>query len=95
MFPALPMKGLKAEFGYDDRIGVGACDRGPSGFGDEGKVASVQVGTVRTCMENIGMYRNLKFQYIPLARKQVQEPSPLALDGAHEMRRLQTSPKCN
>ena len=27
------MRGIKAEFGYDDRIGVGACDRGPSGLG--------------------------------------------------------------
>ena len=29
--PAL-CKWLKAEFGYDDRKGVGACDRGPSGL---------------------------------------------------------------
>ncbi len=28
------MKGIKAEFGYDDRIGVGSCDRGPSGLRD-------------------------------------------------------------
>lgn len=29
-------RGLKAEFGYDDRKGVGACDRGPSGLGQRG-----------------------------------------------------------
>jgi len=30
--PAL-WKRIKAEFGYDSRRGVGACDRGPSGLG--------------------------------------------------------------
>ncbi len=29
-------KRIKAEFGYDDRIGVGACDRGPSGLESTG-----------------------------------------------------------
>ena len=28
------MKDTFAEFGYDDRKGVGACDRGPSGLGN-------------------------------------------------------------
>jgi len=32
--PALG-KRLKAEFGYDSRKGVGACDRGPSGLGED------------------------------------------------------------
>jgi len=35
--PAL-RKRIKAEFGYDDRKGVGACDRGPSGLGTRGRV---------------------------------------------------------
>ena len=30
-------KRLKAEFGYDDCKGVGACDRGPSVFGASGR----------------------------------------------------------
>jgi len=34
-FPPCRCKRLKAEFGYDDRKGVGACDRGPSGLGDD------------------------------------------------------------
>jgi hypothetical protein len=28
-------RGVKAEFGYDSRKGVGACDRGPSGLGED------------------------------------------------------------
>jgi len=28
-------KRIKAEFGYDSRKGVGACDRGPSGLGTD------------------------------------------------------------
>ena len=28
--------GFKAEFGYDDRKGVGACDCGPFGLGTRG-----------------------------------------------------------
>ena len=32
--PAL-RKWLKTEFGYDDRKGVGACDREPSGLEDD------------------------------------------------------------
>ena len=32
LFPALREKRLKAEFGYDDRKGVGACGCGPSGL---------------------------------------------------------------
>ncbi|WP_461392960.1 hypothetical protein, partial [Desulfosporosinus fructosivorans] len=33
--PALG-KRIKAEFGYDSRKGVGACDRGSSWLGDDG-----------------------------------------------------------
>ena len=36
--PALG-KRLKAEFGYDDRKGVGACDRGPSELGTRERVS--------------------------------------------------------
>ena len=32
-FPPCRRKRIKAEFGYDDRKGVGACDRVPSGLG--------------------------------------------------------------
>ena len=31
-------KRIKAEFGYDDRKGVGACDRGPSGLGKDDEI---------------------------------------------------------
>jgi hypothetical protein len=31
LFPVLRKKRIDAEFGYDDRKGVGACDRRPSG----------------------------------------------------------------
>ena len=32
-FPPWFESRIKAEFGYDDRKGVGACGRGPSGLG--------------------------------------------------------------
>ena len=34
-------KRIKAEFGYDDRKGVGPCDRGPSGLGEDDEIGMV------------------------------------------------------
>ena len=40
--PALG-KWLKAGFGYDDRKGVGACDRGPSRLGEDDEIREESV----------------------------------------------------
>jgi len=37
---------IKVEFGYDDRKGVGACDRGPSGWGRRGRPTEEADGAV-------------------------------------------------
>ena len=40
-----PDERLKAEFGYDGRKGVGACDRGPSGLSSSFSVPRSKPGT--------------------------------------------------
>src|SRR5665648_1045007 len=41
LFPALLCKRVKAEFGYDDRKGFGACDRGPSLSGSANRTSQL------------------------------------------------------
>ncbi|TGE35169.1 hypothetical protein E4K67_26540 [Desulfosporosinus fructosivorans] len=41
LFPVLLKNRIKVEFGYDERKGVEACDRGPSGLGDYARMGTV------------------------------------------------------
>ncbi|MDR3584960.1 MAG: hypothetical protein P4L59_06490 [Desulfosporosinus sp.] len=55
-------RGFKAEFGYDERKGVGPCDRGPSGLGR--RKGRFFVYFARSCFPRCGKSEIAKKEYI-------------------------------